>query len=174
MKKTLRKIAFIICIFYSNIVFSNETIYYIDMDFIMNNSLAGKSIIKQLETKNKSYADKFKKNEADLALEEKKLISQKNILDKKEFDEKVNLFNQKVLEYRKKRKESLNIFAKLRNDAQKTLVEKLTPILGDYSKNNSISIILPKKNVIIAKSELDLTKNIILILNKKIKAIKLK
>ena len=160
--------------FYSNIVLSNETIYYIDMDFIMNNSLAGQSIKNQLENKKKSYVNKFKKTEDDLSQEEKKIISQKNILEKKEFDEKVNLFNKKVSEYRQKQKESLNNVNSQKNQAQISLVEKLNPILADYSKKNSISIILPKKSVIIGKTELDLTSNIIEILNTKIKVIKLK
>ena len=174
MKRILRHLVFAISIFYSNIALSNETIYYIDLDFIMNNSLAGQSIIKQLEKKNKSYSDNFKKNEEDLKKEETKLVSQQNILNKKEFNEKVNLFNQKVSKYRKKRNDSLKNFASLRNKAQITLTEKLTPILGEYAKNKSISYILPKQNIIIGKSELDLTKDIIEILNAKIKVIKLK
>ena len=139
MKRILRHLVFVISIFYSNIALSNETIYYIDLDFIMNNSLAGQSIIKQLEKKNKSYSDNFKKNEEDLKKEETKLVSQQNILNKKEFNEKVNLFNQKVSKYRKKRNDSLKNFASLRNKAQITLTEKLTPILGEYAKNKSIS-----------------------------------
>ena len=39
---------------YSNMALSNNNIYYIDIDFIMNNSLAGKSILKTLNEINKS------------------------------------------------------------------------------------------------------------------------
>ena len=47
------------------------------------------------------------------------------------------------------------------------------PILMDYSSEKSISFILPKQSIIIGKSELDITKDIVVILNKKIKSIKL-
>ena len=47
------------------------------------------------------------------------------------------------------------------------------PILVDYSSDNSISFILPKQSIIIGKSEFDITKNIIEVLDKKIKSIKL-
>ena len=144
------------------------------MDFIMNNSSAGKSIIKQLENKNKSYSASFKKNEIDLKEEETKLISQKAILEKKDFDQKVISFNNKVLIYKKKRKNILNGFVKQKNNAQKDLIKKLKPILADYSQKNSISFILPKQSIIIGKSELDLTNTIIEIFDKKIKNIKLK
>ena len=74
MRKTLKYLIFISSFFFSNIALSNNNIYYIDMNFIMNNSLAGKSIINQLDIKNKSNFDSFKKEETELKSEEKKLI----------------------------------------------------------------------------------------------------
>ena len=59
-------------------------------------------------------------------------------------------------------------------EAQKVLVKALTPILAEYSKNNSISYIIPKQNIIIGNSELDLTKTILEILVSKVKNIELK
>ena len=160
-------------IFFTNVALSQENIYYIDMDSIMNNSLAGKSIIKQLEKENKSFSNSFKKTEENLKKDETKLISQKNILEKKEFDEKVILFQKKVTEYRNERQTILNNFSSKKNNAQKVLIEKLIPILAEYSESNSISMILPKQNIIIGKSNLDLTKTVIDILNEKVKSIKL-
>ena len=169
-------IKYLIIIFYilfNNVALSQENIYYVDMDSIMNNSLAGKSIIKQLEKENKSFSNSFKKTEENLKKDETKLISQKNILEKKEFDEKVILFQKKVTEYRNERQTILNNFSSKKNNAQKVLIEKLIPILAEYSESNSISMILPKQNIIIGKSNLDLTKTVIDILNEKVKSIKL-
>ena len=160
-------------IFFTNVALSQENIYYIDMDSIMNNSLAGKSIIKQLEKENKSFSNSFKKTEENLKKDETKLISQKNILEKKEFDEKVILFQKKVAKYKNERQTTLNNFSSKKNNAQKVLIEKLIPILAEYSESNSISMILPKQNIIIGKSNLDLTKTVIDILNEKVKSIKL-
>ena len=174
MNKICKYLIFIITIFFSNLVLANENIYYIDMDYIMNNSLAGKSIIKQLENKEKSYSEKFKKTSMDLQKEEAKLISQKNILDEKKFLEKLNIFKKKISEYKKQRNDTINGYKKKKNEAQLTLINKLTPILSDYSDKKSISFILPKHSIIIGKKELDITKDIIEILNTKIKTIELK
>tara|TARA_Y100001970_G_C13590430_1_gene535276 strand:+ start:56 stop:202 length:147 start_codon:yes stop_codon:yes gene_type:complete len=46
--------------------------------------------------------------------------------------------------------------------------------LAEYSTKNKISLIMEKKNVVIGKSELDITKNILELLNKKIKKVELK
>ena len=62
---------------YPNMAQSNNNIYFIDIDFVMNNSLAGKSIIKELDEINKSSQNKFKKIEKNLLDEEKKIISKK-------------------------------------------------------------------------------------------------
>ena len=174
MKKTLKYLIFISSFFFSNIALSNNNIYYIDMNFIMNNSLAGKSIVKQLDIKKKSNFDSFKKEETNLKNEETKLLSQKNILDKNEFNEKVILFKEKVSMYRKKRNKLLNDVANQKNNAQQALTKNLTPILANYAKDNSISFILSKQDIIIGKTELDLTNVIIEILNKEIKTVKIK
>ena len=56
--------------------------------------------------------------------------------------------------------------------AQSSLLSKLNPILTNYSKENNIHLIIPKKNIIIGRSELDITNAILQILDKKIKTIK--
>ena len=58
----------------------SENVAYIDIDFIMNNSLAGKSITDKLEISFKAKNEKFKSTEKQLK-EEIKLVSQKNIIN---------------------------------------------------------------------------------------------
>jgi Skp family chaperone for outer membrane proteins len=124
MKKTIGYLALVFTICFSSVVLSKEQIYYIDMDFIMNNSLAGKSIVKQLEQKSKSYSDTIKKNESNLKKEEAKLIAQKNILDKNEFDKKIDLFNQKISKFKIQRSNTLKNFTKKKANAKKILIKK--------------------------------------------------
>ena len=49
----------------------------------------------------------------------------------------------------------------------------LTPILEEYSKKNSIRIIVQKKNIVMGKKEDDITKDILELMNKKVQNIKL-
>ena len=53
------------------------------------------------------------------------------------------------------------------------IVKILSPILAEYSKENNISIIMDKKNIIVGKTELNITKKILALLDDKIKKIKL-
>jgi|TARA_B110000881_G_C18596995_1_gene532182 outer membrane protein len=157
-----------------NTAYSNEKIFYIDMDFIMNNSLAGKSIMKQMDKKKALNIKNFMKQEETLKKEENKLISQKNVLDKKKFEEQVNAFQNKVSDYKSNSNKIANEFSKKLTNAQKKLTNTLTPILANYSAQNSISFIIPKKNIIIGKTELDLTNTILKLLDSKVKSIEIK
>ena len=171
--KYLRYFLIILSMVYSNIALSNNNIYYIDIDFIMNNSLAGKSIIKGLEEISKSNKNEFQKIQKNLLEEEKKIISKKNILSEQEYLKEAELFKKKVEEFNLSRNKKVNDFSIIKNNSQKKFIEVLTPILAEYSQKNSISYIIPKQSIIIGKSELDLTKTILEILNSKIKKIKL-
>ena len=58
-------------------------------------------------------------------------------------------------------------------NARAVLLNKLTSILTNYSTDENIDIILPKKNILIGRTELDITNEILEIFNKKIKTIKI-
>ena len=62
---------------------------------------------------------------------------------------------------------------KKRLEATAKILDILNPILSDYSSKNSISLIIQKKNIVIGKTELDITSQILKILNTKIKTVKL-
>ena len=49
------------------------------------------------------------------------------------------------------------------------LINSIKPILTNYSKSKNISLLFQKKNIILGSSELDITKDILNIVNKDIK-----
>ena len=76
---------------------------------------------------------------------------------------------------RKKNRESFfQKVAKQRADARAKLIEALKPVLENYSKENNVSIIMNSKDVLFAKTELNITKPVIDLLNKKLPSLNLK
>ena len=65
-------------------------------------------------------------------------------------------------------------FNKLKVENTNNLLKLINPILAKYSTENEISIILQKKDLIIGKTELDITDEIIKIINNEIKEFKIK
>ena len=173
MKKILISILFFIFLIIPSYSYSSEKIVYLDVEKIMQESLAGKSIIAQLKKKRESSISKFKKKEKDIFDKEKKLIAQKNVLSKDEFESKIKELRNEISNYQKERNKTSNDIAKLRIKASTRLISKLTPILEEYSKKNSIRIIIQKKQIVMGTKEDDITKDILELFNQKIKNIKL-
>ena len=150
---------------------ANELISYVDMDLLMNSSEAGKSITSQLTTIHKKIMTELKKIEEALKKEESNLIKQKNVINNEEFEKKLSLLRNKASDYQKQRKKSNVSINKKRMDATSDLVSLIQPILAEYANNYSISIIFQKKNIVIGKTELDITEDVLKILNENHKKI---
>ena len=60
-----------------------------------------------------------------------------------------------------------------RTKARNELLKNLNPIVKKYMLDNNIQIVLDKKNILLADDNLNITNDIIVLLNKKIKTIKL-
>ena len=148
-------------------------IAYVDLDKIINQSTAGKKIIKQIESLNSNNTKKFKKKENKLIEEEKNIIKQENILSKKDYEIKVKNLQKKVINFRNDIKVSRKNLDKKRIDATSKLLKVLNPIFSEYSSKNSISLIIQKKYIVIGKADLEITDKILELLNKKIKTIEL-
>ena len=101
------------------------------------------------------------------------MISQKNVLSKEEFEGKIKELRIDISNYQKERNKTSNEITKLRINASTKLINKLTPILEEYSKKNSIRIIVQKKNIVMGKKEDDITKDILELINQKVKNIKI-
>ena len=72
-------------------------------------------------------------------------------------------------DYMSKKNSDLNI---LKDNSTKIILKNINYILAEYSLENSISLIIEKKNIIIGKSELNVTNEILELLNKKITKVK--
>ena len=139
----------------------------------MKISKAGKSVINKLNKTNESNVKKFKKIEDNLKKEESDLIKKRNVLSKEEFEKKLNSLNIKISDYRKQRKSAIENVTKQRLTASADFAKKIKPILGEYAKENNIDIIIQKKNIIMGKSSLDITNEILKIVDNKISNLKI-
>ncbi len=172
MKKIL--IIFFICFFQSNFAIADLNMAFIDMDVVISTSKTGSSIMKQLNDVNTKNSNKFKKEAQILKEKETKLISQKNILSEVDFQSKVNNLKSEIKNYNDNRNKINNDYSKLKIDSTNRLLKLINPILIKYSNDKSISLILQKKDLIIGKTELDITNEIIKIINTDIADFKIK
>ena len=129
------------------------------------NSNAGKKVNDQIKNKREKINKEFLSYKKTIDDEQKKLSNKKNILSKDELETNIeklkkdmnqfNLDRKKVnFEYNEKRKKAINNF-----------LQKITPLIENYVKKNSISLVLNQKNIFIGSKKYDITNDIIEIVN---------
>ena len=161
----------ILTIFNFKIVSANEKIAFIDLNYIMNNSLAGTSINNFINDLSKKKNKDFKLIENEIKRDESELISKKNIIDESIYNKKVNEIKIRINDYKLERQKFNKNLNEKKIKYNNFLLEKLNPIISNYVENNLITIVLPKKMIIIGKKDLDITKQILEILDKSVEKI---
>ena len=164
-------------IFYAlqiNVLFANQNIAFIDMNRIINETKAGSSILKQLNDVNNKILKKLSAEEENLKKKEIKLISQKNILSPSDFEVNFNKLKTEINEYNQNKNKIINNFSRKKTINTNEFFSAINKIIAEYSDIKDISIILQKKYLVLGKSELDLSDEIIVIIDKNIKEFKIK
>jgi Skp family chaperone for outer membrane proteins len=153
--------------------FAEQKIVVLDMKSVLNNSKAGKGAQDFLKKTFKDNEKKFSDLEKELKEEESDLLSKKTILSKEEYVKKSDTLRKRVIDYQSQRRSALDKIATQRAESRETLIEKLEPIVDAYIKENNISIVMDKKNMIGGLTEYDITKIIIEKLDKELPSLKL-
>jgi len=144
------------------------------MNFSINSSKAGNSINKQMENLVSKNNLEYEKLEKKLLEEEKNIIKKKNVLDAQKYEAEVLAFRNKINNFKSERRNKVETISKKNVDAKNELVKIITKILAEYSAKNEISLVLNKESIILGKKTIDISDNILELLNDEIKNIKLK
>lgn len=146
---------------------------YVDFKYILNQSKAGKDAQLYLKNKLDNGVKDLKAQEKKIQDEEKKIIQQKKLITPEEYKSKVTDLRKKVETLRNQKDKLFDSVNSQRTKARTELLKNLNPIIKDYMKANKIRVVLDKKAILLADENLDITKQITDLLNKKLKSIKL-
>ena len=170
MKKIFLTFFFLI---FSSILYAQEKIVYLDTNYLLTQSDVGKYVNSKLKKINDNNVKEFKETELNIKSIEEDLLKQKNILKKEDYEKKISDLKNKYNSYQEQRNKKNAELTQLRNKVGNEILNHINEILTKYSKRESISLIIEKKNVVIGKSDLDVTSDILSLLNNKIKKIEL-
>ena len=174
MKNFIKKTLLIFVIFFCLNFNANANVpHFLDFKYILNQSDAGKKAQSFLKNKLEKGIKNLKEKEKTIQQEEKKIISQKKVITEDEYKKKVSELRKKVALLQKERTTLLNTVAKQREKARNELLKNLNPIIKDYMKDKKIRMVIDKKSLLLADENLNITNDIIDLLNKKLKSIKL-
>ena len=165
--KIILKIIFLF--FLSSNVFAENKVGYVDLEFILSNTNAGKILFEKLELDETKKIKELKLKEENLKNEENKILASKNIISEDTLRVNIDNFKKKLQNYKSIKKTELDNLKKIRNDEILKFLNEINPIIKQYMTDNQISIIIDKKNIYIADKKFDFTNNLIELINKKIK-----
>ena len=165
MKILIKFFFFIFLLITSN---SQAEIFYIDLDKIINQSEPGIFINKKIDILKKKNNDKILSIKEDLKEREDELIKQKNILDKDEFNIKLNKLKTDINNFNKENQKRLKEHQNKLISYKSKLLKLIKPILLEYVSKNNIKYLLQKKYIIVGHNDLNKTADIIEIINQNI------
>ena len=150
-----------------------ESIHFIDFGKVLNTSKAGAAIQKKLKNDFESETKKFAKIESEIKKEEIEIITQKKLLKKEDYEKKIIALRKKVANLQENKKKTINRITKTRNDAKQSLLKVTNPIIRKYMEEKKIRIVLDKKAILLGDKNLEITDQIIAILNKENPSLKI-
>ncbi len=159
----LRKFIFFVLLFLisTNIVYSNEKVFFIDLDLIIQKTNYGKKILDNLNKINEENIAKLKIKENELRSSEEEIKKKQNIISQEEFNKEFSILKNKIKIFNSDKENMVNEFKKIRQENISNFFQKVNPIIQSYLDQNSINILLDRKNVFMGSVNSDITSEII-------------
>ena len=161
----------IFLLFSTSLSNAKDKVSYIDIDYILSNTLAGKSLLVSLKKEEELKISKFKLNDENFTKEEKKILAKKNLISSAEFEKEIKSLQVKFQKYKQNKFNEIEELKKKRNKNILIFLNQINPIIEKFMTDNSIYMIIDKKNVFIASKEYDITNNLIELIDNQIKSI---
>ena len=158
-------------VFFSSQSYSEIKIAFIEIDTLITQSLAGKSLNEQLDKIDKKNKKNFDEIQKKLLIEKNDLVQKKNILSSDEYDKSIINLNKKFNSTQADVKNKINLLRSKKNEGIAKILKELNILLTEYSNKNQLTFIIDQKNIIIGKSDLNITKEILKSLNQKLSKI---
>ena len=162
-----KKIIFVIIfILNSSLVYSAENTVFIDIDYVLNNSNLGKLIYKDLENINKKNITQLEEKEKKIKEKKDEINKTKNVKSKEKLDQDILLFNKEVEKYRREKDELIKNFQQIKKTKLDDFMNKINPLIQKYMDENSIDIVLEKKQIFIGNINKDISNDILKLIEK--------
>ena len=163
---------FFITIFFLNVnsyLQANEKIAFININYIINNSNIGKSTLKKLESINKKNIKTLQSQQKKIKDENDEIQKIKNVISKEELKKKVAIHKNNISKFNSTKSDLAKSLMELKKKDMLKIVEKIAPLVQNYMEEKSINVVLKDEALYISKSNYDITKDILEIVNKELK-----
>ena len=166
----MKKFLFAIFLFINltNSSFSNEKIFFVDLEKILNESKSGKLVINELNKINNKNLEILKVKEKEIKTDEDEINKVKNLINQDELENKMKDLRIKISQYNEMRNKMITDFNTYREKKFNDFFNAINPLIQNFMIENDIAILIDKKNIFIGSKKNDITANVIDLINSKL------
>lgn len=147
------------------------TVAIVDMQVILQQSEAAKSIQKQLESQRKSFQGEISRQEDELRNAEQELRRQRSVVTQQQFDQQRQQFEQRVAEVQRRTQDRKRTLDQSLNDSLEVLRKNVMEVVAQIAQEQQITLVLARQQVIMGEKSLDITDGVMQRLNQKLKSV---
>lgn len=144
----------------------------VDVNKIMTESAAAKSIQSQVSSMRKSLKDDVDKKEANLRAQDEKLSKDRASMSADDFEKKRRSFEEEVMNSRKDLDKRVSSLDRSVAVAMGKVEKELQGILFDIAKEQKANLVLPKAAILVAENTMDFTDQAMSKINSKLPSVK--
>jgi Skp family chaperone for outer membrane proteins len=145
----------------------------VDIQYILDNSLAIKDLRDKIELITKELHAEMTKKELDLKKDEEDLVRLKGTISANESEKKANVFNSKVSEAQKYAQKQKIKLEKAHSEGMLQVHNETIKIIQELCRKRGYNIVIPSSQLLYADSSLNISQEVLEMLNKKISSIKI-
>ena len=148
-------------LFTINLCLSEDKIAFIDLDLVLKKSKIGQTYLVKINEKNEENIKNLKSKEKELKKMEDDIKKKQNILSKEELDKEIFSLQEKIKKFRSDKDKIVLEFNKMKNESLNNFFNQVNPIIQNFMDENSIDILIERKNIFIGKKNSDITDTIV-------------
>ena len=167
LRVTLILLAFFV--FSNNLIaenYPNTSIGVLDLNRVLLDAKAAKKAAEEIDKIAQNIESEMIISDENMIKEQNKLVEAQSIMAPEAFELKRKEYEEKVQNYNIERQQKLMSVERLIEKSRNEVLDKLKPILEEMSEKKGITVILEKGTVLLNAETMDITEEVIKILNK--------
>ncbi len=149
----------------------NARIAVVDVESILENSIAVKNIKDTINLLGKSIEQEVLAKEEEFKIQEKLLLLQKDKIKKEQFDILVAEFGESVSIAQKIMQSKKVALEQAYSEAIEKVHQATISVISDLSQNNNFNVVVPSNQVLFVTNDLNITLEVITSLNEKLQTV---
>lgn len=146
----------------------------VNYQMLMSSSTAAKNAHEQIEKKMKSMQSEISKKDEQFQKEHQELEKQRTVLSKEAFEKKMRSFTNDVTKAQKEVQSKRAILDGASERAGSEIQKAISDIIAAMAEEKGYTVVLPTSQILYADSKLDITKQVLEQLNKKLPKVDVK